>query len=272
MACCGNYPGSPRIARDSSGRTTPAVVRAARHRRPVLAQQFAQAQPPRGGDAGDGFAGLKAVLPPPSRRGLVLIDPSYELASDYRAVATAVRDAFAEVRDRHLRRVVSAARNGATHGSCPTGLGRAARYGLGGHCADGEGACVRGVGLHGSGMFIVNPPWKFTDYARDHALAHEGACAGRDRGIPYSTSARRSGRFEHRPTRRSEPVKMDAARTCSYADDARDPLLTRLCRSCPPARRRRRRAASARSASRTWSEETAASRPSLPRARARGRR
>ena len=31
----------------------------------------------------DGFAGLKALLPPVSRRGLVVIDPSYEDKRDY---------------------------------------------------------------------------------------------------------------------------------------------------------------------------------------------
>ena len=45
----------------------------------------------------DGFAGLKALLPPPagaggSRRALVLIDPSYEIKSDYAKVAAAVQD------------------------------------------------------------------------------------------------------------------------------------------------------------------------------------
>ncbi|MCP5268928.1 MAG: 23S rRNA (adenine(2030)-N(6))-methyltransferase RlmJ [Zoogloeaceae bacterium] len=35
---------------------------------------------------GDGLAGLKALLPPPPRRALALIDPSYELAADYRNV------------------------------------------------------------------------------------------------------------------------------------------------------------------------------------------
>jgi len=42
----------------------------------------------------DGFAGLKAELPPPSRRGLVLIDPPYEIKSDYSAVLTCVREAL----------------------------------------------------------------------------------------------------------------------------------------------------------------------------------
>ncbi len=31
----------------------------------------------------DGFAGLQALLPPPDKRALVLIDPSYEVKSDY---------------------------------------------------------------------------------------------------------------------------------------------------------------------------------------------
>ena len=41
----------------------------------------------------DGFAGLKALLPPPSRRGLVLMDPSYEDKDDYRKVKVAIEDA-----------------------------------------------------------------------------------------------------------------------------------------------------------------------------------
>ena len=41
----------------------------------------------------DGFAGLKALLPPPSRRGLVLIDPPYEDKDDYRKVKVAIEEA-----------------------------------------------------------------------------------------------------------------------------------------------------------------------------------
>ena len=48
---------------------------------------------------GDGFAALKSQLPPPSRRAVVLIDPSYEGLGDYERVLDTVRDAvrrFAE--------------------------------------------------------------------------------------------------------------------------------------------------------------------------------
>src|SRR5206468_2717271 len=43
---------------------------------------------------GDGFAALKGELPPPSRRGVLLIDPSYELKTDYVKVLAAVREAL----------------------------------------------------------------------------------------------------------------------------------------------------------------------------------
>jgi 23S rRNA (adenine2030-N6)-methyltransferase len=42
----------------------------------------------------DGFEGLKALLPPVSRRGLVLIDPSYEIKSDYGKVVTVLQESL----------------------------------------------------------------------------------------------------------------------------------------------------------------------------------
>jgi len=47
----------------------------------------------------DGFEGLKPLLPPPpsasgSRRALVLIDPSYEIKSDYGRVTSAIQDSI----------------------------------------------------------------------------------------------------------------------------------------------------------------------------------
>src|SRR5690606_36009717 len=40
----------------------------------------------------DGFEGVKRLLPPPPRRGIILIDPSYEDKHDYRKVMQAIRD------------------------------------------------------------------------------------------------------------------------------------------------------------------------------------
>ncbi|AMG03344.1 23S rRNA (adenine(2030)-N(6))-methyltransferase RlmJ [Vibrio mimicus] len=42
----------------------------------------------------DGFARLKASLPPQERRGLVLIDPPYELAKEYRDVVQAIAQSY----------------------------------------------------------------------------------------------------------------------------------------------------------------------------------
>ncbi len=42
----------------------------------------------------NGFTGLKSLLPPPSRRGLVLIDPSYENKQDYFSLETCLADAL----------------------------------------------------------------------------------------------------------------------------------------------------------------------------------
>ncbi len=43
-------------------------------------------------ESGDGFAGLRSLLPPPERRGCVLIDPPYEEREDLSRVLTAVTD------------------------------------------------------------------------------------------------------------------------------------------------------------------------------------
>jgi 23S rRNA (adenine2030-N6)-methyltransferase len=42
----------------------------------------------------DGFEGLKKFLPPPSRRALVLCDPSYEMKTDYARVLDMMTDAL----------------------------------------------------------------------------------------------------------------------------------------------------------------------------------
>jgi 23S rRNA (adenine2030-N6)-methyltransferase len=42
----------------------------------------------------DGFEGLRALLPPPSRRGLVLVDPSYEIKSDYARVGACLQESL----------------------------------------------------------------------------------------------------------------------------------------------------------------------------------
>ena len=132
---------------------------------PLLAEQFAQAGRRVDVTTGDGFAGLKAVLPPPSRRGLVLIDPSYELASDYRAVVTALRDG--------LRRFATGTYavwypllHRRESEQLPDKLRRAAEADWVDIALSVKAPSPDGLGLHGSGLFIVNPPWQFSEQMR----------------------------------------------------------------------------------------------------------
>jgi 23S rRNA (adenine2030-N6)-methyltransferase len=106
----------------------------------------------------DGFAALKGQLPPPTRRGLVLMDPAYEGEKDYLQVVATLREAvqrFAEgiyvvwypqvgkIGSRELPRKLQAlSPKGWLHARltvAPT---------------DGKG-----FGMVGSGLFVINPPF-----------------------------------------------------------------------------------------------------------------
>ena len=106
----------------------------------------------------DGFAGLKALLPPPSRRGLVLMDPSYEDKDDYRKVKVAIEDAqkrFATgtyaVWYPVLGRLESQ--------QLPERLKRVAASDWLNVTLTVAGPSGQDKGLRSSGMFIINPPW-----------------------------------------------------------------------------------------------------------------
>jgi 23S rRNA (adenine2030-N6)-methyltransferase len=93
----------------------------------------------------DGFEALKSQLPPPTRRGLVLIDPPYEGQRDYGAVIACLRDALqrvAKVEATQLpRRLKALAPKGWLHA-----------------WMDVQKADTQGFGLAGSGVFVLNPP------------------------------------------------------------------------------------------------------------------
>ncbi len=91
------YPGSPRIAslltRDNAQvRDSLRLCELHSTDFALLRRQFKDAGRRVMLEQADGFEVLKAALPPPSRRGLVLIDPSYEIKSDYMKVAAAIKD------------------------------------------------------------------------------------------------------------------------------------------------------------------------------------
>lgn len=117
--------------------------------------------------AGDGFEGLRALLPPPPRRGLVLIDPSYELREDYSRVVQALEaglDRFATglyaVWYPRLSRLEAK--------RLPQRLRKAAGPRPWLDCTLSVHAPrPDGLGMFGSGMFIVNPPWTLEGSLRE---------------------------------------------------------------------------------------------------------
>lgn len=110
---------------------------------------------------GDGFAGLKSLLPPPTRRALVLMDPSYEDKRDYGRVVESLKDSLKRFATGTfalwypLLQRLEAQR-------LPERL-----HGLKVEWLDARLAVARpsqeGFGMHGSGLFIVNPPWTLKD-------------------------------------------------------------------------------------------------------------
>ncbi len=111
---------------------------------------------------GDGFKGMNALLPPPTRRGMVIIDPSYEDKHDYRRAVQYVKDGLERFATGTFivwyplvqRRESSAI--GRHLENLPAKSWVHATLSV-------KKPAVDGLGLHGSGMFVVNPPYTLHD-------------------------------------------------------------------------------------------------------------
>jgi 23S rRNA (adenine2030-N6)-methyltransferase len=126
----------------------------------------------------DGFAQLRALLPPASRRGLILIDPPYELREDYRHVVSALRESLARFAtgvymiwypriarfqvDRLVRQI---------EGLKPAALLHAA--------LTVRGPLKDGLGLQGSGVLVINPPYGLKE-SLEEALPFLAEVLGQD--------------------------------------------------------------------------------------------
>ncbi|MBE2895770.1 23S rRNA (adenine(2030)-N(6))-methyltransferase RlmJ [Pasteurellaceae bacterium HPA106] len=114
---------------------------------------------------GDGYQQLKAALPPPTRRGVILMDPSYELKSDYEQVVTALCEGYKRfatgtyaiwypvVLRTHIKRMVRAL--------AQTGIKKILQIEL----AVRPDSTQRG--MTASGMIVVNPPWTLEAQMRE---------------------------------------------------------------------------------------------------------
>jgi 23S rRNA (adenine2030-N6)-methyltransferase len=104
----------------------------------------------------DGFAQLKAWLPPVTQRALVIIDPSYKRKSDYDAVIQALKLAvqrfpggmyllwYPLLKNQPVERML-----GSLKTLAPNWLDVRLQI----------KAAPEGHGMYGSGMFLINPPW-----------------------------------------------------------------------------------------------------------------
>ena len=107
---------------------------------------------------GDGFQGLKALLPPPSRRGLVLIDPPYEDKRDYTHVAQVLADALTRFPTGTYAVWYPVLQRNESR-QLPERLKRLGAKSWLNVTLAILGPAPDGFGLHNSGMFILNPPW-----------------------------------------------------------------------------------------------------------------
>ncbi|PHM46799.1 23S rRNA (adenine(2030)-N(6))-methyltransferase RlmJ [Xenorhabdus miraniensis] len=106
----------------------------------------------------DGFQQLKSKLPPRSRRGFVLIDPPYELKSDYKNVVYGIQEGYKRfatgtyalwypvVLRQQIKRLVKDLE--------ATGIRKILQIELGVRPDSDQ------RGMTASGMIVINPPWK----------------------------------------------------------------------------------------------------------------
>jgi 23S rRNA (adenine2030-N6)-methyltransferase len=124
-------------------------------------------------DIGDGYAALKAFLPPEERRGLVLIDPPYESLDELKSML----QAFAEAYRRWPTGIFlmwypirSATQRGMVHARFEAlRVPKMLFADLAIHPDDA------GLGLAGSGLMIVNPPFGADEYlSAAYGAIHQG--------------------------------------------------------------------------------------------------
>ncbi len=109
----------------------------------------------------DGFNGLKACLPPISKRGIVLIDPPYEIKDDYQRVVDCIKDSLSRFatgtyciwypllqRPEPALMVEKLMEISAKWMQVELSV---------------QMPNMNGFGMHGSGMFIINPPYILPD-------------------------------------------------------------------------------------------------------------
>lgn len=125
---------------------------------PLLAQTMKFVQKRTQINVADGLAGLKALMPPPARRAAVLIDPSYEDKTDYGKVVASLKDTMQRfATGTYAVWYPQLARREAVE--LPQRLLKLGAPNWLHVTLSTQPAASDGLGMTGSGMFIINPPW-----------------------------------------------------------------------------------------------------------------
>jgi 23S rRNA (adenine2030-N6)-methyltransferase len=133
---------------------------------------------------GDGYAAIKAKLPPRERRGLVFVDPPFERKDEFAALAKALRQGHRRFATGTFVAWYPVKGRAAVDAFlAEIGDGRIARVGVAEfmrHPADDEKR------LNGSGLVTVNAPWKFEERLRE-AWEWTAAALGIEGGVRIET-------------------------------------------------------------------------------------
>ncbi|HQT20762.1 MAG TPA: 23S rRNA (adenine(2030)-N(6))-methyltransferase RlmJ [Polynucleobacter sp.] len=135
--------------------------------------------------AADSFSRLKGLLPPPSRRGLVLIDPSYEDKQDYRYLEAAMEEAlqrFATGCYAIWYPALSRRESADLPGRMKKIAALHKRSWL--HTELRVENAPKERSLQASGMFIINPPWTLEKHLAE-SLPILVKALGQDAGAQY---------------------------------------------------------------------------------------
>jgi 23S rRNA (adenine2030-N6)-methyltransferase len=155
------YPGSPRLVR-SLLRPQDRLIALELHPEDAaaLAALFAR-DPQVRVQQGDGYVGLKALLPPRERRGVVLIDPPFEAKDEFERVVQGLRQGHRRWATGHYLiwyPIKDRAPVAAFHAALKaTGIARILAAELLLRPADDAQR------LNGCGLILVNPPWPIED-------------------------------------------------------------------------------------------------------------
>lgn len=130
----------------------------------------------------DGFNGIKAILPPTTKRAIIIIDPPYEDKQDYERVVNSIQESLKRfttgtyivwyplLARPEPEKMVSGLRQQAS---------KWLNVSLSVNAAPKEG-----FGMFGSGLFIINPPWILPNALKE-SLPYLTELLGQDNNAGY---------------------------------------------------------------------------------------